>query len=96
MSFNLGLVRAQGFTPRFSLASQLRLILTTVAPMCKAKLSASPRHSRLQQESFWRKEYRVYVNEAAGDNARMSLAGFFLEKNPMTAREHSGEGGGSQ
>lgn len=31
------------------------------------------------------------VNEAAGDNPRMSLAGFFLEKNPLIVQDHSGE-----
>ncbi len=36
------------------------------------------------------------VNEAAGDNPRRSLAGFFFEKNPLTVQAHSGEGGGAQ
>ncbi len=34
------------------------------------------------------------VNEAAGDNPRRSLAGFFLDRNPLTVQGHSGEGGG--
>jgi hypothetical protein len=29
------------------------------------------------------------VNEAAGDNPRRSLAGFFFEKNPITERENA-------
>jgi len=33
------------------------------------------------------------VNEAAGDNPRMSLAGFFLERNPLTARDHAEKSG---
>jgi hypothetical protein len=35
-------------------------------------------------------------NLSAGDNPRRSLAGFFLEKNPITARAQSGERGGMQ
>ncbi|MEP6818747.1 MAG: 2OG-Fe(II) oxygenase [bacterium] len=34
------------------------------------------------------------VNEAAGDNPRMTLAGFFIDRNPLTVKDHSGEGGG--
>jgi Rps23 Pro-64 3,4-dihydroxylase Tpa1-like proline 4-hydroxylase len=34
------------------------------------------------------------VNEAAGDNARRSLAGFYLKKNPITERVNSGQSGG--
>ena len=31
------------------------------------------------------------VNEAAGDNPRMSLAGFYHEKNPLTVQDPSGD-----
>jgi Rps23 Pro-64 3,4-dihydroxylase Tpa1-like proline 4-hydroxylase len=36
------------------------------------------------------------VNEAAGDNPRRSLAGFFLERNPIAIRQQSAEGGKSK
>jgi len=36
------------------------------------------------------------VNEAAGDNPRMTLAGFFLEKNPITVRDRNTPNGCSK